>query len=68
MSGYNLLSEEERKEILQDAGNEERGKAFLAARRKSHEGGLDEYIDFLSENIGLLDNKPTIRKTDDFRL
>jgi len=54
--------------MLRDAADCRRGQAFMAARRKSQEGGLDDYIDFLSENIGIMESRPTRKKTDNYRL
>jgi hypothetical protein len=39
--------------MLDDARNPVRRAAFAAAQRLGHEGGLDDYIDFLSENMDL---------------
>jgi hypothetical protein len=68
MGGSEILSEEEKQEMLHDVMNGQRGRAFLAARRKSHEGGLDEYIDFLSENTEFLETVPSSRITENFKL
>jgi hypothetical protein len=38
MSGSQALSEEERREMVRDAMDVERGKSFLAARLKSQRG------------------------------
>jgi len=68
MSGSTILSETEKAEMLQDATDAGRGSAFRAARRKSHEGSLDDYIDFLSENMGFVESDPLKRITVHFRL
>jgi hypothetical protein len=68
MNGSRIVSEEEKQEMLRDAADCRRGQAFMAARRKSQEGGLDDYIDFLSENIGIMESRPTRKKTDNYRL
>ena len=68
MSGSAILSEAEKQEMLQDVMDAERGKTFWAARLKSHEGGLDEYIDFLSENTELIETTPVRRVTSNYRL
>jgi hypothetical protein len=68
MSGSEILSEAEKQEMLQDVMDAERGKTFWAARLKSHAGGLDEYIDFLSENMKLIETTPVRRVTSNFRL
>jgi len=51
MSGSIKLSEEEKQEMVLDAKNGNRAKAFHSARILSQKGSLDDYIDFLSENI-----------------
>jgi len=68
MSGSVVLSEEEKGEMLQDARDTERGKGFFAARSKSQEGSIDEYIDFLSENIEWIEFVPSKRITINFKL
>ena len=68
MSGSEIFSEAEKQEMLQDVMNAERGNTFWAARLKSHEGGLDEYIDFLSQNTELIETTPARRVTSNYRL
>lgn len=68
MSGLVVLSEEEKQEMLKDARNIERGKGFFAARLKSQEGSIDEYIDFLSQNIELIDFVPSKQITIKYKL
>ena len=68
MNGSAVLSEEEKREMLQDAKDLERGKAFLAARMNSQEGSIDDYIDFLSQNIGLAELVCSKRVTTSFKL
>ena len=68
MNGFRKLSTEMREEMRQDAEDAMRKAAFVAARRKSEQGGLDEYIRFLAEGMELATSKPTRRLTDDFRL
>lgn len=48
MNGSSVLSEKEKREMLQDAKDLKRGQAFLAARLTSQKGSIDDYIDFLS--------------------
>jgi hypothetical protein len=55
MSGSRVLNEEEKREMLQDARDPSRKAAFAAAQRLSHEGSLDDYINFLSE---ILESNP----------
>ncbi|MCJ7617941.1 MAG: hypothetical protein MUO43_15535 [Desulfobacterales bacterium] len=68
MSGSATLSKYEKHEMLQDAKNVRRGKAFMAARIKSQEGSLDEYINFLSDNMDLIEFVPSKRITYQFKL
>jgi len=68
MNGPALLSDEEKREMLQDAQDVKRRSPFLAARLKSQEGTIDEYIDFLSQNIGWIEFIPSRRVTTDFKL
>jgi hypothetical protein len=69
MSGSATLSEEEKREMLLDAHDPVRKAAFAAARRISNEGSLDDYIDFLSENMALVPLSPPRRHvTKDYRL
>jgi hypothetical protein len=69
MSGCVTLTEEEKQEMLLDARCPHRRAAFAAAQRASHAGTLDDYIEFLSENMGMAAAAaPRITVTDDFRL
>lgn len=68
MSGSMILSEAEKTEMLQDATNVSRGIAFEAARRRSQEGSLDDYIEFLSQNMEVVASDPLKRITLNFRL
>jgi hypothetical protein len=69
MSGCVTLTEEEKQEMLLDARDPLRMAAFAAARRACQEGTLDDYIEFLSENMGIAGaSSPRITVTDDFRL
>jgi hypothetical protein len=69
MSGSRVMTEEERREMLQDAHDPSRKAAFAAAQRLSHEGSLDDYINFLSENMELVSGSlPIAHVTDNFRL
>ena len=68
MSGSAILSKYEKHEMLQDAKNVQRGKVFMAARIKSQEGSLDEYINFFSDNMELIEFLPSKRITYQFKL
>jgi hypothetical protein len=51
MSGFAILSEDEKREMLQDALDPERRSAFAAAQSRSNTGTLDDYLEFLSANM-----------------
>jgi hypothetical protein len=69
MSGLVKLTEEEKREMLMDARNPLRRAAFAAARQLSHDGTLDDHIDFLSENMGIFGaSAPRIWVTGNYRL
>ncbi len=68
MSGSIKLSEEERQEMIQDAKDVKRGKVFHSARVLSQKGSLDNYIDFLSENMDSIPLIPAKRLTKNFKL
>jgi hypothetical protein len=68
MSGSGILSDDERREMLEDALDERRRAAFRAARELSQSGTLDDYIEFLSQHRGLVPFRPRRPITDDFRL
>jgi hypothetical protein len=53
MSGCVTLTEEEKQEMLLDARDPKRKAAFAAAQRACHSGTLDDYIEFLSENMSV---------------
>jgi len=61
MNGSEKLSDEEKQEMLRDAMDVERGRTFNFARSLSIQSGIDDYIDFLSENmpnIAIVPSKP----------
>lgn len=68
MNGSKKLSDEEKQEMLKDAKNFERSRAFNSARILSDQGSLDDYIEFLSENIPFFNVIPTKRITTNFKL
>ena len=68
MSGSMRLSDQEKREMREDAQDASRREVFRAALMKSQEGSLDEYINFLSANLGLFEFMPTRRSTANFRL
>ena len=68
MNGSLKLTDEEKLEMIEDARNISRSRAFQAARITTQEGSLDDYIDFLSQNIEWVKAVPTKRITTDFKL
>jgi hypothetical protein len=68
MSGLEKLTDEEKNEMLEDGKDNMRGMIFQKARMRTQKGNLDDYIDFLSQNMGLVELLPTKRITDNFKL
>ena len=68
MNGSIKLSDEEKLEMIEDARNISRSRAFQAARITTQEGSLYDYIDFLSLNIEWGGAVPTKRITTNFKL
>jgi hypothetical protein len=62
------LTDEERLEMIEDARNVSRSKVFQAARITTQNGSLDDYIDFLSQNIEWVEIVPTKRITTNYIL
>ncbi len=68
MSGSLILSDDEKQEMIEDAKDMQRGNVFNAARVLSQIGSIDDYIDFLSENMDLVQFEPSRRMTRNFKL
>ena len=68
MNGSLKLTDKERLEMIEDARNTSRSKVFQAARMTSQKGSLDDYIDFLSQNIEWVKVVPTKRITTNYKL
>ena len=68
MSGSVKFTDEEKLEMIEDARNISRSKVFQAARITTQKGNLDDYIDFLSQNIEWVKVVPTKRITTNFKL
>lgn len=68
MNGSIKLTDEEKLEMIEDARNISRSRAFQAARITTQEGSLDDYIDFLSQNIEWVKVVPTKRITTNYKL
>ena len=68
MNGSKRLNDDEKQEMMEDARDKKRGKVFNAARYLSQQGSLDDYIDFLSENISFVRFVPSPKITKNFKL
>ena len=68
MNGSMKLTDDEKFEMMKDAKNISRRKAFQAARMNAQKGSLDDYIDFLSQNIEWVKVFPTKRITTNYKL
>jgi hypothetical protein len=68
MNGSIKLTNEEKLEMIEDAKNISRSKAFQAAQITTQKGSIDDYIDFLSQNIEWVKVAPTKRITTNYVL
>ena len=68
MNGSKILSNNMKREMLQDSRDKQRAKAFREARTRSEKCSLDEYIDFLSEAMEYVDYEPSGKNTRHYRL
>ena len=68
MNGLLRLSKHEKDEMLRDSKNNQRRNAFSAMQAKSQTGTLDDFIEFLSENIGSFNFLPFKKITDQNKL
>jgi hypothetical protein len=68
MNGSIKLTDEEKLEMIEDARNISISRVFQAARMTAQKGSLDDYIDFLSQNIEWVKVIPIKRITTNFKL
>ena len=68
MSGSMRLSDQEKREMREDAEDVNRGEVFHAAQEKGQEGSLDDYVNFLAENVEFFEFMPSRRSTANFKL
>lgn len=68
MSGSPRLTDEEKQEMLLDSKDVRRGEVWRALKIRCHNGDIDEYIEFLSENIGSFNRYPSKKISDRFKL
>jgi len=68
MNGSMKLTDQERFEMIEDARNISRIIVFQAPRTTSQKDNLDDYIDFLSQNMEWGIVVPTKRITTNYKL
>jgi len=68
MTGSTQITDAEKQEMREDASDSQRKLAFFMAREYSQKGNLDDYIDFLSENMQYLNLSPAPRITTNYKL
>lgn len=68
MKGSIRITEIEKQEMREDATDPKRREVFRLARESSQSGSLDDYIDFLSENMEYLNLSPTPKITSNYKL
>jgi len=68
MNGSLKFTDEEKFEMIEDVRNVSRSRVFQAARITAQKGSLDDYIDFLSQNIEWVKVRATKRITINYKL
>ncbi|MHA1372161.1 MAG: hypothetical protein ACTSRA_20880 [Promethearchaeota archaeon] len=68
MTGSIQITEIEKQEMREDAADMKRRVAFFKARECSQKGSLDDYVDFLSENMEYFNLSPTPKITNNYKL